>query len=95
LQVIGIVNSTTSIYIVITGNLAVGSFDISSGAGAVTFTEGSTIYLGTAGTITVTSLTSSTIAGTFNFTGTNASSGSTGAGTSGAFKTTYTTVPAQ
>jgi hypothetical protein len=95
LQIVGAFNTTTTVYIVVTGGLAVGSFDIASGAGAATFSTGaSNDYIADSGTITITSLTSTTIAGTFQFDGTDAISGiATCTVTNGTFNTSYTTTP--
>jgi hypothetical protein len=91
-QLIGTISSTANIYMYVLGGFKVGSFDLASATRAVNFTSGTgNSYASTAGTITITSLTSTTISGTFNFTGTNNITGTTGAGTDGTFTTTYTT----
>jgi hypothetical protein len=92
LQVVGIINSTTDIDLVVISNLKVGSFDMASGAATALFISGaSNDYEGVAGTLTITSLTSTTVAGTFSFTGTNIINNGTGTFTSGTFQTAYTT----
>jgi hypothetical protein len=92
LQIIGTFGTTTSVYMAIISNVKVGSFDVSTGAGAATFTIGtSTSILGDAGTITITSFTSSTVAGTFTFSGSNLTGSGTGDITEGTFQTSYTT----
>ena len=91
IQIIGSLNSTTTIYLVIAQNLKVGSFDIASGDGATTYGTANAGYVGDSGGIVVTSLTSTTITGTFQFTATDLLSGNTCTVTSGTFQTAYTT----
>ncbi len=92
LQIVGSFNTTTTVYLAIPSGVAVGSFDISSGAGAASFSSGSADeYFGDTGTITITSLTSTTVGGTFQFDGTDVLTGATGTVTEGKFQTSYTT----
>jgi hypothetical protein len=92
LQIISTFNSTTVIHLLIQPVVKVGSFDIASGAGWAKFDAGPTVeFIGTSGNITITSFTSTTVAGTFQFSGPNTFNSNTGATTSGTFQTTYTT----
>ena len=92
LKIAGVVNNSTSIYIAAAGGFAVGSYTIASGSPAsATFTASGTAYDATSGTIAVTAVTGTPIAGTFNFITTNASGDTTGTATNGTFQTTYIT----
>src|ERR1700733_127494 len=52
-ELIGTVNSTTDINLIIIGGFKTGSFDLASGAGAINFIAGANnYYTATAGTIT-------------------------------------------
>ena len=92
LQIIGSFVSSTSLYIAIPNNVKVGSFDLATGAGAATFGTGpSAAFFGDSGNVTITSFTSTTVAGTFAFHGTDLSTGSTCNVTEGTFQATYST----
>ncbi|GAC1300745.1 MAG: hypothetical protein NVSMB24_02070 [Mucilaginibacter sp.] len=87
-------NSSSNIYLVVTGGVKAGTFDIASGAANATFSASASAqdsYLGTTGTITITSFTSNTVAGTFQFSGDN-QGGTTGVVTEGKFQCTYTNI---
>ena len=95
LQMSGIFDPNTAMTFSIYSGVKVGSFDISSGNAGTYFTAGTTApksYTGTTGTITITSFTSTTVAGTFQFTGTDIADGSTCTVTNGTFQTSYTTL---
>ena len=90
LRIIGNINYTKIIYLFIPSNIKVGSFSIASGAGnAIFYTGDSNDYEGNSGTLTLTSLSNSTIAGTFQFDGTNAMNGDAGNATDGTFSMSY------
>jgi hypothetical protein len=88
LQIVAI-NGNVTTYLVVT-NVKVGSFDLSTGGAAVTFSIGTDAYTATSGTLVITAFTSTTVTGTFQFVGTDLSS-KTGTGTDGTFNTGYTT----
>jgi hypothetical protein len=72
-------------------NVKAGTFDVATGAAAVNYTVGSTAidsYTGTTGNVTISSFTSSTVTGTFQFTGVNTASTSM-AITEGAFQANH------
>lgn len=92
MQIVGSFNTTTTVDLTIPSDVAIKSFDIASGAGAASFASGSANeYFADSGTITITSLTSTTVGGTFQFDGTDVLTGSTCTVTSGTFQTSYTT----
>jgi len=92
LKIAGVVNNSTSIYLAAAGGFSVGSYTIASGSPAsATFTGAGTTYDATSGTIAVTAVTGTTIAGTFNFITTNTAGDTTGTATNGTFQTTYIT----
>jgi hypothetical protein len=92
LQIIATFSTTTSVYLAIVSDVKVGSFDLATGAGAGTFTLGtSNAILGDTGTITITSFTGTTVAGSFTFSGPNLTGSGTGDITEGTFQTSYTT----
>lgn len=92
LQIIGTYVDGSTLYIAIPSNVKVGSFDLTTGAAAATFSTSATeAFIGDSGTITITSFTSTAVAGTFAFTGPDASNSHTGTATSGTFQTTYAT----
>jgi hypothetical protein len=92
IQIIGTYANGAVLYIAIPSNVKVGSFDLSTGGGAATFGTNSTnTYIGDAGTINITSFTSNTVTGNFEFKGTNILDSSTCSVTSGTFQTPYTT----
>jgi len=94
LQVIGTFGTTGSVYLAIPSGVKVGTFDLSGSAAAATFSNGADVnhtYLSTSGSLVITTFTSTTVAGTFQFTGGTATSPSTnGVVTEGKFQTTYT-----
>jgi hypothetical protein len=93
LQVAAKLGAGTSVYLAIPSNLKVGTFDITKSEAASTFASGTALsdtYIGTSGSIVITSFTSTTVAGTFQFKGTNLSS-VTGDITEGKFQANYTT----
>ena len=90
LQIIATYVDGSSLYIAIPSNVKVGSFDLATGAGAATFSTSATeAFIGETGNITITSFTSTTVAGTFAFTGPDVSNSHTGTVTNGTFQTTY------
>jgi len=92
-QITGTFNTTTNVYLAVPDNAKVGSFDLATGLGAATFVSGSSNeYFGDSGTITITSFTSTTVAGTFQFNGTDISNGNTCTITSGTFQANYITM---
>ncbi len=73
-------------------NLKVGTFNTGGTDAILSYSTDATFantFLGTTGTVTVTSLTSDTIVGTFQFTGTNASSLKTKVISEGSFNCKY------
>jgi Family of unknown function (DUF6252) len=85
---------TTAISISINGNIQVGTFDLADGNTTAFYTSGgnsSEVYSGDTGTVVITQLTSTTVTGTFQFTGTSLSSGATGVVTAGKFQANLTT----
>ncbi|WP_295673875.1 DUF6252 family protein [uncultured Mucilaginibacter sp.] len=92
LQIIGSYVSGTTLYLAIPSNVKVGSFDLSTGAGAATFSTGSSAsFFGDSGSIVITSFTSTTVAGTFAFHGTDLTTSNTCTVTEGTFQATYAT----
>ena len=92
LQVVGNFGTTATIYLAIPLNFKVGSFDIANGDAAATFSNGASLsdsYIADTGTIVITSFTSTTVAGTFQFSGTDLS-GVAGTATGGKFQANYT-----
>jgi len=90
LQIIGTYVGSTTLYIAIPANVKVGSFDLSTGAAAAIFNIGSSAsYVSDSGNITITSFTSTTVAGTFEFHGTDLTANNTCTVTSGSFLATY------
>jgi hypothetical protein len=84
--------STSAVSLAIVSNVKVGSFDIGSGAASGIYTTGSNLadaFIGISGTVAVTAFTSTSISGTFVFTGMDLNS-VTGAITSGTFTCNYT-----
>jgi hypothetical protein len=89
IEIFGDINSVANITLIIPQGLNGGSFDINTVTASAAFTDNTgTAYNGVSGTITITSLTSRTIAGTFQFTGTDAS-GINCTVTNGVFQTDY------
>ena len=90
-------NATLQLFV--TSNLAVGSFDIASGAAAVVYASPSTtgsdnliaVPKANSGTIVITSYTSTTVAGKFSFSGTDLA-GKVYTVTNGTFTTSYSKV---
>ncbi|MDR3695576.1 DUF6252 family protein [Mucilaginibacter sp.] len=92
LQIIGSYVGGTTLYLAIPGNVKVGSFDLSTGAGAATFSTGpSASFFSDSGSIVITSFTSTTVAGTFSFHGTDLTTSGTCTVTEGTFQATYAT----
>jgi hypothetical protein len=92
LQVVGTIGTTASVYLAIPLNFKVGTFDIASSQAAATFSNGANLqdtYMATSGSIVITSFTSTTVAGTFQFTGSDMSNVA-GTVTSGQFTANYT-----
>jgi hypothetical protein len=89
LQIAGVVNNSTNIYVATKVGFTVGSYDIATNAAAATFTASGTTYTATSGTIIVTAVTSTSVTGTFSFITTNAAGDTTGTATNGSFQTTY------
>jgi hypothetical protein len=74
LQLSGIFNTSEAVSIMVP-NVAVGAFDVATNNLTVTYSPDSNYldtYFGSTGTITITTLNSSLVAGTYNFTGANA-----------------------
>ncbi|MDB5124174.1 MAG: hypothetical protein JWP94_2303 [Mucilaginibacter sp.] len=92
IQIVGRGNSSSNIYLIVTGGVKVGTFDIATGAASATFSASASLqdsYMGATGTVTITSFTSNTVAGTFQFSGDN-QAGATGVVTEGKFQCSYT-----
>jgi hypothetical protein len=71
LQVTGTLGTTAALSIAVT-NAKVGSFDIASGAASTIYATGpslQTSYIGSTGTVVITALSSTSVSGTFQFTG--------------------------
>lgn len=91
LQILGQLTGTEGINLSVT-NVAVGTFDIVTTNAILSYSTTSTYadtWLGSSGTLVVTSLTSDTITGTFQFIGTSTGSSATKSITDGAFKCKY------
>jgi hypothetical protein len=92
IQIIGNFGTTATVYLAIPSGFKVGSFDVASGDVATTFSNGANLqdtYIGVSGTVVITSFTSTTVVGTFNFAATDLNS-VTGNITSGQFQANYT-----
>ena len=93
LLITGAFSATSTVVLGIGGITTTGTFDITSGTATASYVTGTTLqdaYLGTSGNIVVTSFTSTTVAGTFAFTGTNLATAATETITSGQFSANYT-----
>jgi hypothetical protein len=93
IQIVGNFGTTATVYLAIPSNVKVGSFDVATGEVATTFSNGVNLqdtFLGVSGTVVITSFTSTTVAGTFNFAATDLNS-VTGNIASGQFQANYTT----
>jgi hypothetical protein len=86
----GIINNDTAIYFTAKSGAKVGSYNIADDAAGVTFVAGGA-YTATSGTVVVSQVTGTTIAGTFNFITTNAAGDTTAVVTNGTYQTSYTT----
>lgn len=92
LQMIGDFAGGGSIYLAVPGNVKAGSFDFAANTASSVFRTGtSTEFIGDSGTITITSFTNNTVAGTFSFHGTDYSTNTSYTVTDGTFQTTYPT----
>lgn len=90
-QIMGNFGTKSAVYVVIPLNFKVGSFDIATNQAGTTFFTGANLqdtYMGTSGTVVITSFTSTTVAGTFEFASKHLS-GITGTVTSGQFQANY------
>jgi len=87
LQIIGAFGNTSAISLIIANGVQVGTYDLSNGDALLTYSTGANLqdtYIGTAGNIVISTFTSTTITGNFQFTGTDLSN-VTGAITEGKF----------
>jgi hypothetical protein len=76
LQIIGAFSSTSAVSLIIANGVQVGTFDLSNGNSLLTYSTGANLqdsYIGTSGNIVISALTSTTVTGTFQFTGTDPS----------------------
>jgi hypothetical protein len=76
LQIIGAFGTTSAVSLIIANGVQVGTFDLSNGDALLTYSTGANLqdtYIGTAGNIVISTLTSTTVAGTFQFTATDLS----------------------
>jgi len=88
LQIIGTFNTPANVYLAV-DSAKTGTFDLATHGSATFSLSQGNAYFVDSGTITITSFTGSTVAGTFQFNGTNISNGSTCVVTSGTFQTSY------
>jgi hypothetical protein len=87
LQIAGAFGTTSVVSLIIANGAQVGTFDLSNGNTLLTYSTGANLqdtFYGTAGNIVISTFTSSTVTGTFQFTGTDPSN-VTGAITEGKF----------
>ena len=92
IQIIGQLNSTTVVYLAITGGVKVGTYNVTDGNIALTFSNGTAEannFYSTAGALVITSFTATTISGTFAFTGTTTTNVNVSI-TEGTFTSNYT-----
>lgn len=95
IQLLGVIDSKTSIYLKINGGVKAGTFSLTDGGASGIFTADGQVFTSGAsgpddtGTITITSFTDNTIAGTFYFTGKSSADGSAYAVTGGKFQSKY------
>ena len=76
LQIIGAFGTTSAVSLLIANGVQVGTFDLSNGEALLTYSTGANLqdtFYGTAGNIVISTYTSSTVSGTFQFTGTDPS----------------------
>jgi len=93
-QIVGQVGNQTQGLNLMINNIKIGTFDVAGNdviASYSTATDLDHTYTGATGNVVVTTFTSSTIAGTFTFTGTNGSN-QTGTITEGTFSAKLTTI---
>jgi hypothetical protein len=75
MQVIGTINGTEALSLMIQ-NIKVGTFNVATDAVVASYSTSpdfANTYLGSEGSVTITSLTDNNVSGTFQFTGTNSS----------------------
>ncbi len=76
LQIIGAFGTTSAVSLIIANGVQIGTFDLSNGEALLTYSTGANLqdtFYGTAGNIVISTYTSSTVSGTFQFTGTDLS----------------------
>ena len=76
LQIIGAFGTTSAVSLIIANGVQIGTFDLSNANALLTYSTGANsqdTFYGTAGNIVISTLTSTTVSGTFQFTGTDLS----------------------
>jgi len=94
LQIIGQLAGTQGVNLMVDG-VKVGTFDVVINNAILSYNTTpayADTFLGTTGTVTITALTSDTITGTFQFTGTNFTTNATKTISNGAFNLKYTKI---
>jgi hypothetical protein len=94
LLITGPFGTTAAISLSINGTIQAGTYDLTSGNALATFATGTNlqdVYTSDSGSIVITQLTSTTVSGTFQFTGTNFTNAATGTVTQGKFQANLTT----